>query len=151
MHDLYIFISKPLFRYVICTRMYEFYCSITVCASCYSYVTSWLTKSLAIRLSFPQPDQAQNKGTTNYEFLQSTNNAEDISMSCQTFATVYRHWYIIHYYDVLMGAMASKSPASRLFTQPFIQTQIRANIKAPRHWPLCGEFTGDRWIPRTNG
>ena len=23
-------------------------------------------------------------------------------------------------------------------------------IKAPRHWPLCGEFTGDRWIPRTN-
>ena len=26
----------------------------------------------------------------------------------------------------------------------------RENIKAPRHWPLCGEFTGDRWIPRTN-
>ena len=25
------------------------------------------------------------------------------------------------------------------------------NIKAPRHWPLCGEFTGDRWILRTNG
>ena len=20
----------------------------------------------------------------------------------------------------------------------------------PRHWPLCGEFTGDRWIPHTN-
>ena len=25
------------------------------------------------------------------------------------------------------------------------------NIKAPRHWALCGEFPGDRWIPRTNG
>ena len=24
---------------------------------------------------------------------------------------------------------------SRLFTQPFIQTQIKENIKAPRHWP----------------
>ena len=23
--------------------------------------------------------------------------------------------------------------------------------KLRRHWPLCGEFTGDRWIPRTNG
>ena len=23
--------------------------------------------------------------------------------------------------------------------------------KHPCHWPLCGEFTGDRWIPRTNG
>ena len=38
-----------------------------------------------------------------------------------------------------------------MFTQPFIQMQIKENIKAPRHWPLCGEFTGDRWIPRTNG
>ena len=44
-----------------------------------------------------------------------------------------------------------KSPASRLFTQSFIQTQIKENINAPRHWPLRGEFTGDRWIPRTNG
>ena len=44
-----------------------------------------------------------------------------------------------------------KSPASRLFTQPFIRAQIKVNIKAPRHWPLCGEFTGDRWIPRING
>ena len=44
-----------------------------------------------------------------------------------------------------------KSPASRLFTQPFIQTQIKENIKAPRRWSLFGEFTGDRWIPRANG
>ena len=44
-----------------------------------------------------------------------------------------------------------KSPVSRFFTQPFIQTQIKENIKAPRHWPLCGEFTDSRWIPRTKG
>ena len=42
-----------------------------------------------------------------------------------------------------------KSPASRLFTQPFIQTQIKENVKAQRHWPLWREFIGDRWIPRT--
>ena len=42
-----------------------------------------------------------------------------------------------------------KSPVSRLFTQPFDHTQIKENIKAPRHWPLWGEFTGHRWIPRT--
>ena len=41
----------------------------------------------------------------------------------------------------------SKSPASRLFTQPFIQTQIKENIKAPRHWPLCGEVTGTGEFP----
>ena len=44
-----------------------------------------------------------------------------------------------------------RSPASRLFTQPFIQAQNKENIKAPRHRPLWGEFTGDRWIPRTKG
>ena len=40
-----------------------------------------------------------------------------------------------------------KSPVSRLFTQPFIQTHIKENIKAPRHWPLCGEFTGTGEFP----
>ena len=44
-----------------------------------------------------------------------------------------------------------KSPASPLFTQLFIRVQIKESIKAPRHWPLCGEFTGDRWIPGTKG
>ena len=52
----------------------------------------------------------------------------------------------IHYSDVIMGA-SLKSPASPMFTQPFIQAQMKENIKAPRHWPLCAEFTGDRWIP----
>ena len=33
----------------------------------------------------------------------------------------------------------------------FIRAQIKVNIKAPRHWPLCVEFTGDRWIPRSDG
>ena len=42
-----------------------------------------------------------------------------------------------------------KSPVSRLFTQTLIQAQIKENINAPRHWPLWGEFTGDRWILRT--
>ena len=40
-----------------------------------------------------------------------------------------------------------KSPASRLFTQSFIRVQIKENIKAPRHWPLCGEFTGPGEFP----
>ena len=50
-----------------------------------------------------------------------------------------------HYIDVIMGTIASQITS---LTQPFIQTQIKENIKAPCHWPSCGEFTGDRWIPR---
>ena len=42
-----------------------------------------------------------------------------------------------------------KSPALRLFTQPFIQAQSKENTKASRHLSLCGEFTGYRWIHRS--
>ena len=49
-----------------------------------------------------------------------------------------------HYNEVIMSAIASQTPAPR-----FIQAQIIENIKAPRHWPLWRDFTGDRWIPLT--
>ena len=51
-----------------------------------------------------------------------------------------------HYSDVIMSAMASQIPASQLFTQPFVQAQIKESIKAPRHClckgnsPVTGEF-----------
>ena len=46
--------------------------------------------------------------------------------------------YINHSLQCQWARWHLKSPASQLFTQPFIQTQIRENIKAPCHWPLCG-------------
>ena len=52
-----------------------------------------------------------------------------------------------HYYGVIMGTIASQSPALRLFAPQFIQTLIKENIKVPRHWPLCGEFTGTGEFP----
>ena len=52
-----------------------------------------------------------------------------------------------HYSDI----MRAISPGYRLFAQPFVQAQIKENIKALRHWPLWGESTGDRWIPFTKG
>ena len=35
-----------------------------------------------------------------------------------------------------MSTMESQKPALRLFTQPFIQVQIKENLKPPCHWPL---------------
>ena len=59
-------------------------------------------------------------------------------------------WENEHYSDVIRARWRLKLPAW-VFIQPFIRAQIKENIKAPRHWPLCGEFTGHRWIPRTKG
>ena len=42
-----------------------------------------------------------------------------------------------------MSAMASHITSLTIVYSTVIQAQIKENIKAPRHWPLWGEFTGD--------
>ena len=43
-----------------------------------------------------------------------------------------------------MGAIAPQiTTLTIVFTHPFIQAQIKENMKAPRHLPLGGEFTSD--------
>ena len=54
-----------------------------------------------------------------------------------------------HYIDVIMGAMASQITSLAIFYSAVYSGADQR--KHPRHWPLCGEFTGDRWISRTNG
>ena len=74
-------------------------------------------------------------------------------------ASAVRDWFrwsfirhiLSHHSDVIVSAMASQSPASRWFAPPFIQAQIKENIKAPRHWPFWGESTVNRWILLTKG
>ena len=46
-----------------------------------------------------------------------------------------------------MDTIASKITSSTIITQPFIQMQIKENIKVLRHLPLCGEFTGGGEFP----
>ena len=45
-----------------------------------------------------------------------------------------------------MSAIASKI-TSLTIVYSTVYSHIKENIKAPRHWPLWGKFTGDRWIP----
>ena len=48
-------------------------------------------------------------------------------------------------------AMASHIISLSIVYSVVHSVQIKENIKAPCQWPLCGEFTGDRGIPRTKG
>ena len=50
-----------------------------------------------------------------------------------------------------MSAMASQITSLTIVYTTFYSGVNKKNIKAPRHWPLWGEFTGDQWIPRTKG
>ena len=47
----------------------------------------------------------------------------------------------VHYDDVIMDAIASQMTS---LASVYSDAHIKENIKALRHWPLCGEFTGDR-------
>ena len=51
-----------------------------------------------------------------------------------------------HYGDVIMGATAPQITSVTIVYSTFIQAQFKENIKALRHWPLWGEFTGARWL-----
>ena len=48
------------------------------------------------------------------------------------------------------NGISNHQPSDCLLNRLF-KAQIKENIKDPRHWPLSGEFIGDRWIPRTKG
>ena len=55
-----------------------------------------------------------------------------------------------HYSDVILGTMASQITSLTSVYSTVYSGADQKNIKALRHWLLWGEFTGDRWIPRTN-
>ena len=50
-----------------------------------------------------------------------------------------------------MGTMASQITSLTIVYLSVYSGAMKENIKAPRHWHLWGEFTGDWWIPRTKG
>ena len=59
--------------------------------------------------------------------------------------------HIFHYSDVIISTVASQITSLTIVYLTVIQVQIKENTTDPCHWPLWGEFTGDQWIPRTNG
>ena len=59
--------------------------------------------------------------------------------------------FLKHYSDIIMSVMASQTMGISIVCSTVVQAQIKENIKAPRHWLLWGESTGDRWIALTKG
>ena len=54
-----------------------------------------------------------------------------------------------HYSDVIMSAMASQITGVSIVCSTVGSRVDQRKHRTSRHWPLCGEFTSDRWIPRT--
>ena len=56
----------------------------------------------------------------------------------------------IHHSDVIMSEMASQIFGVSM-VYPIVCSGANKKDKAPCHWLLCGEITGDRWKHRTKG
>ena len=56
-----------------------------------------------------------------------------------------------HYSDIIMSMMASHITSFTIVYSIIYSGTDQRNIKALRQWPLCREFTGDRWIPHAKG
>ena len=50
-----------------------------------------------------------------------------------------------------MGAMEFQITSLTIVYSAAYSGADQKKFKAQRHWPLWGEFIGDRWIPLTNG
>ena len=57
----------------------------------------------------------------------------------------------IHYNDVMMGAIASQITSLTIVYSIVYSDTDQRKHQSSASQPLCGEFTGDRWIPRTKG
>ena len=61
-------------------------------------------------------------------------------------------WIVFkHYDDVIMTMLASQITSLTVVYSIVYSGVNQRKHQTPRHWPLCGKFTGDRWISRTNG
>ena len=66
------------------------------------------------------------------------------------------HWsknmnHRLHHIDAIVSAMASQITSVLIFHPTVYSQAVQRNIKHPRHWPMWGEFNGERWISRTKG
>ena len=77
------------------------------------------------------------------------NRRQGIIWTDNSFDAYMCHSTSMHYSDVIMDSIASQ--ITSLTIVHWIVYSDADQRKHPRHWPLCGEFTGDRGIPRTNG
>ena len=73
-----------------------------------------------------------------------------VSLGCAV-VTCLRPWYLITVTSYLLGTRASQITSPRILYSAVYSGTDQRNFKSPRHWPLWGEFTGDRWIPYTKG
>ena len=56
--------------------------------------------------------------------------------------------FLLQWHHNEHAGISNHQPHDCLLNHLF-KAQIKENIKALRHWPLCREFTGGWWIPCT--
>ena len=115
-------------------------------------LSSILLSKLCGKLVF-QPSQTSTRSTTFYVIYFLLEGYSVVKTLLKSMGVgMQTYWNeVTHYNDVIMASMASQITSLTIVYSAVIRAQIKENIKAPHHWPLCGEFTGDRWAGNSPG
>ena len=73
------------------------------------------------------------------------------SISCSCHSNNARNIELWHNNDVIMGTMTSQITSLKIVYSTVYSGTDQRNHQSSASLAFCGEFTGDRWIPRTNG
>ena len=116
---------------------------IAVYVSCWTWINgTYFHRTIILDIHHNSSDVFTHRIT---EYKHSMGNyavrSRSAFVSCPQHTLHWRH----NEHDGVSNHQPNDCLLNRLFRQ------IKENIKAPCHWSLCGEFTGDRWIPRTKG
>ena len=76
-------------------------------------------------------------------FTRFVNNFFNVVIISWKPGNIVRH---IHYNGVIMCAMTSQITSLTIVYSTVYSGADQRKHQAPRHWPLCREFTGDWWI-----
>ena len=89
--------------------------------------------------------------TTHGLFYEQKQAKTTLIYSMDTWLHSHDYWHVIispiltgvHYSNVKLGTMTSQITSITIVYSTVFQAQINKNIKALRHWPLRGQFTGE--------
>ena len=108
----------------------------------HGYVTSHISRVWIVSVFFRRKTKAHEANL--YDHL-----TESFGRSTASSSVTNRTRGKKHYSDVIMGTMAPHTTGMSIVYSTVCSGEINENVKAPRHWPLWGQFNGDRSIPLT--
>ena len=128
------YMSHRYYQLILPSSLWKHFCDNIISSITYALYYFWCQNNTTIKIlrhASYDPYTARSQHASGFTRKSITSRSIPIILISQV--SIWRP----HYCNVIMGAMASQITSLTTFTQPFVQAQIKENIKPPRHCPFC--------------